>query len=225
MDQTVILACSSFRDYISAAQQKMGTHHPVVWLDEKLHRDPKLMRQAILDALGQLPETIETVLVSMGFCGGSWADIPARQRIVIPRADDCVSILLHTSDRHGFNLKETGHLYVKGPDPKAASFKSIFERMTVSVDEPTKRGYHRQWQDSYSHIDVIRTGIYDCDSPEYLAPVREDALFLDAEVGMVPGSNTILEKLVSGRWGDSFCVIEPGGRVTRDALENGPPLR
>ena len=28
MDQTVILACSSFRDYISAAQQKMGTHHP-----------------------------------------------------------------------------------------------------------------------------------------------------------------------------------------------------
>lgn len=133
MDQAVILACSSFRDYISSAQQKMGTHHPVVWLDEELHRDPKLMRQTVLNALDQLPETIETVLVSMGFCGGSWADIPARQRIVIPRADDCVSILLRTSERRGFNLKETGHLYVKGPDPKAASFKSIFQRMTVSV--------------------------------------------------------------------------------------------
>jgi len=112
MEQTVILACSSFQNYISAAQQKMDTHHPVVWLDEKLHRHPKLMRQAILDALVRMPEMVETVLVCMGFWGGSWANNPARQRIVIPRADDCVSILLHTSDRRGFNLKETGHLYL-----------------------------------------------------------------------------------------------------------------
>ena len=168
-----------------------------------------------------LPESVETVLVSMGFCGGSWADIPAHRRIVMPRADDCVSILLHTEERHGFDLKEKGHLYVKCPDPKVASFKGIFERMTESVDESDRRRYHRQWQDSYSHIDVIRTGIYDCDSPEYLAPVREDARFLDAQVGMVPGSNTVLEKLVSGQWDDCFCVIEPGETVTRSALE-GP---
>ena len=221
MDHTVILACSSFRDYIASAQKKMGTAYPVVWLDERLHRDPKLMRRAVLEALEDLPESVETVLVSMGFCGGSWADIPAHRRIVMPRADDCVSILLHTEERHGFDLKEKGHLYVKCPDPKVASFKGIFERMTESVDESDRRRYHRQWQDSYSHIDVIRTGIYDCDSPEYLAPVREDARFLDAQVGMVPGSNTVLEKLASGQWDDCFCVIEPGKTVTRSALE-GP---
>ena len=185
MDQTVILACSSFRDYIAAAQEKMGTAYPVIWLDERLHRDPKLMRRAVLDALEDLPESVETVLVSMGFCGGSWADVPARQRLVMPRADDCVSILLHTKDRH----------------------------------ENVRRRYHRQWQESYSHIDVIHAGIYDCDSPDYLAPVREDALFLDAEVGMVPGSNTVLEKLLSGQWDDCFCVFEPGETVTRTALE------
>ena len=219
MDQTVILACSSFRDYIAAAQEKMGTAYPVIWLDERLHRDPKLMRRAVLDALEDLPESVETVLVSMGFCGGSWADVPARQRLVMPRADDCVSILLHTKDRHGFDLKEKGHLYVKCSDPKTASFKGIFERMTESVDENVRRRYHRQWQESYSHIDVIHAGIYDCDSPDYLAPVREDALFLDAEVGMVPGSNTVLEKLLSGQWDDCFCVFEPGETVTRTALE------
>ena len=223
MNHTVILACSSFRDYIAAAQEKMHTDHPVIWLDEELHRDPKLMRQAITEALGHLPESVETVLVCMGFCGGSWADVPARQRIVMPRADDCVSILLHTVERRGFNLKEAGHLYVKGPDPKAASFKGIFARMTESVDKPTRRVYRRQWQESYRHIDVIRAGIYDCDSPDYLAPVREDARFLDAEMNTVPGSNVILEKLVSGRWDDCFCVIAPGGRVTREALENGGP--
>lgn len=222
MDQTVILACSSFRDYLSAAQKKMHTDLPVIWLDERLHRDPALMREAILSELERLPETVKTVLVCMGFCGGSWADVPARQRIVIPRADDCVSILLHTARRRGFDLKDPGHLYVKGPDPRAASFKEIFRRMTETADEEAKRAHHKRWRDSYCGIDVIRAGIYDCDAEDYLAPVREDARFLEAEMRTVEGSNLILEKPVSGRWDDCFCVFEPGTTVTRSAVERAP---
>ncbi len=219
MNHTVILACSSFRDYLAAAQEKMGTDLPVIWLDERLHRDPKLMRQAIVRALEGLPPEVDTVLVSMGFCGGSWADITARVRLVLPRADDCVSILLHRQDRHGFDLKERDHLYVKCADPSASSFEGIFRRMTEGVDEGQTAVYLQRWRDSYAGIDVIDTGVYDCSSDSYLAPVRSDARFLQAEVHTVPGSNLLLEKLVSGRWDEDFCIVPPGETVTKSRVE------
>ena len=51
---TVILACSSL-----------------------YHRDPKEMQEHILAALRKLPETTDTVLVAMGYCGGSWEGVEA----------------------------------------------------------------------------------------------------------------------------------------------------
>ena len=96
--------------------------------------------------------------------------------------------------------------------------------MTETVDEDTKRAYHKRWRDSYCGIDVIRAGIYDRDAEDYLAPVREDARFLEAEMRTVEGSDLIPEKPVSGRWDDCFCVFEPGTTVTRSAVERAPSV-
>lgn len=68
---TVILACSALEIYVSAAQEKEGTHYPVVFLDKENHMEPKQMKQCILAAEKALPQTVENVLVAMGFCGGA----------------------------------------------------------------------------------------------------------------------------------------------------------
>ena len=214
----VVLACSSFRDYIREAQRREGTSLPVFWLDERLHRDPGEMRQAILAALERMPKEIDTVLVCMGFCGGSWDGVTCGRRIVMPRADDCVSILLHTETRSGYNLKESGHLYVKGPDPAAASFAGIFARMTEGVDPAQTRIYHERWKASYCSVDIIDTGVYDCRSAAYTRPVEADAAFLEAETGLVAGSNLLPEALVAGRWDGRFRVFSPGETITEEAL-------
>jgi len=213
-----VLACSSFRDYLTAAQKREGTSLPVFWLDERLHRDPGEMRQAILAALERMPREIDTVLVCMGFCGGSWDGVACGRRVVMPRADDCVSILLHTETRSGYNLKEPGHLYVKGPDPAAASFAGIFARMTEGVDPAQTRIYHERWKASYCSVDIIDTGLYDCRSKAYRRPVLADAAFLEAETATVPGSTELLEALVSGQWDERFRTFEPGETITEEAL-------
>ncbi|WP_329887809.1 DUF1638 domain-containing protein [Pseudoramibacter sp. HA2172] len=54
-------------------------------------------REAAVDALDRrTPKDRDTVLVAQGYCGGVWEGIAARQKIVIPRFDDCVSIALTT---------------------------------------------------------------------------------------------------------------------------------
>ena len=67
----VILTCSSLAEYVKQAQENMGTAWPVVQLDKRYHVEPKDMRERVLEAIEDLSRDHDTILVSMGFCGGS----------------------------------------------------------------------------------------------------------------------------------------------------------
>ena len=90
----------------------------------------------------------------MGLCGGSVSDIPLPRNIVIPKVDDCITLLMHTDDRWYANLKKCGHLY--------------------------------------------------------LTCAENSASLINCPLAFVPGSNIILEKLVSGRWDSQFIIASAG---------------
>ena len=102
----IILSCSSLKDYVEAAQKKENTNIPVVYLDRKYHMEPKQMREKIIETEKNLPEDVSIVLVAMGFCGGSWDQVTFSRKVVIPRVDDCISLLLQKTDDYVPNLKE-----------------------------------------------------------------------------------------------------------------------
>ncbi len=210
MSKTVILSCTSLKDYVELAQKKLNTDYPVIYLSRLYHRDPSEMREHVISALERLDPEVDTVLVSMGFCGGSWDKVKVPCRLVIPRIDDCISLLLQTTDEAVSDLKEPGHLYVKDKDPKKENFKSIFDHMAQDIDEETKKRYHEDWMRYYREIDIIETEINDPRRPEYAASVRADADWLQAEMAYVPGGTHLLEKLISGNWDEQFMVFEPG---------------
>ena len=84
-DKTIILACSSLTEYVEAAQARAGTKMQVRYLNRIYHRDPAEMQEHIKAELERMPEEIDTVLVCMGFCGGSWNQVQSRYRLVIPK--------------------------------------------------------------------------------------------------------------------------------------------
>ena len=53
--KTVILSCSSLKNYVEAAQRAVGTAFPVIYLNRFYHRDPQEMREHVLEELGRLP--------------------------------------------------------------------------------------------------------------------------------------------------------------------------
>ena len=67
----VILTCSSLVEYVNQAQENMGTAWPVVQLDKRYHVEPKDMLERVLETIEDLSKDHDTILVSMGFCGGS----------------------------------------------------------------------------------------------------------------------------------------------------------
>ena len=122
---TVILACSAMSLHVAAAQKTMKTDFPVIEVDSSLHENPSKMRQKIIETLEQMEKSIDTVLAAMGFCGGSGEGIATDKRIVIPRVDDCITLLLHTDDTWYPNLKQCGHLYLRDDIEGKFSPKSI----------------------------------------------------------------------------------------------------
>lgn len=212
---TVILACSSLKDYIEEAQRKVGSNFQVVYLNRVYHRDPKEMREHILAELRKLPETTDTVLVAMGYCGGSWEGVEVPCRLVIPKIDDCVSLLLQMGDLPISNLKEPGHLYVREKDPSRECFHAIFERLTKNLDAETKEGYHNDWKQLYSGIDIMDTGLNDCRRGAYREEVQKDADWLEADLSYVLGGTYLLEKLFAGKWDEQFLVLQKGCKAEK----------
>ena len=213
-EHTVILSCSSLLLHVEAAQTKMHTRFPVVTLDRRPHAEPKRMRSSILETLEALPPSCETVLAAMGYCGGSWNHIPLSRRVVIPKVDDCITLLLHTDDTPHGNLKEAGHMYFRDCDTGAYSIEGMKEEICRTYGMEFGTSIFGSWFQNYTNADIIDTGVYDCYSEEYVTEAQKNADLIRCSLGYVEGSNRILEKLVSGQWDAQFIVLESGQEMT-----------
>lgn len=213
-EHTVILSCSSLLLHVEAAQTKMHTRFPVVNLDRRLHAEPKRMRSSILETLEALPPSCETVLAAMGYCGGSWNHIPLSRRVVIPKVDDCITLLLHMDDTPHGNLKEAGHMYFRDCDTGAYSIEGMKEEICRTYGMEFGTSIFGSWFQNYTNADIIDTGVYDCYSEEYVTEAQKNADLIRCSLGYVEGSNRILEKLVSGQWDAQFIVLESGQEMT-----------
>ena len=213
--KAVILSCSTLTDHVRAAQKKCHTDYPVVWLDRNDHAEPSRMREHILKALKEMPEDVDTVLVAMGFCGGSWQDVCPDKRVVIPRVDDCVSLVMTVTDEVNPCTKEPGHMYVFGGDAGGFSIDGLYQGLLKEHDPEIAGILFDMYFDHYRHVDIVDTGLYDCYDPDYVTSVQKQADRIKGELDFVPGSNRLLEKLVSGNWDAQFHIAEPGENITQ----------
>lgn len=207
---TVILSCSSLQAYVEAAQAKQGTDYPVIYIDRKYHVDPKAMKEKIIEEEARMPETVDTVLVAMGFCGGSWDHVTFSRRTVIPRVDDCISLLLQKTDAYVPNLKQMGHMYMVEMDPDDFLVERLFTDIPEEYQGIDAEGLYRMFFGNYGYLDIVDTGLNDCYSEEYVIKAQKYADRMDVALDYVEGSDHLLEKLVGGQWDGQFLVAEPG---------------
>ena len=221
MDSTCIVCCDSLLRHLEAAQVKMGTKCPIYTLNRALHSQPKNMRQCLMDVLNALPESITTVLIAMGYCGGSLDNICARQRLVIPNLDDCITMLLTKTDAQEGNLKQRGHMYFRDSECGGVNVQRMLDNLRREYGMERGTGIFGMWFADYTHADIIDTGVFDCYEESYVESIQKQADLIRCELGYVEGSNRILEKLVSGQWDEQFLIVPSGTVLTKSAFSLG----
>ena len=104
-----------------------------------------------------------------------------------------------------------------------ASHSSLCFGGAVIVSKEVVEKYDREMADivfqmyfeHYRHLDIIDNGMYDCYDVKYVEKAQAEADMINAELDFVPGSNMLLEKLVSGVWDEQFVVVPPGKKITQ----------
>lgn len=221
-ENTLILCCASLRYHLDAAQQKMGADYPVRELDWACHKEPALLRETLLQTMAALPPHITTVLSCVCDCGGVWEGIKLPCRTVLPRMDDCVTMLLQTDDTLHPDVKQEGHIYFRDGDRgehSVAAFKDeICRRYGMEIGTSIFGGFMQ----GYTHADMVDTGVYDCYDEAFVAEMQQCADLIRCDLDYVTGSNRVLENLVSGHWETQFLVCETGHVITeRDFFPEG----
>ena len=212
---TIILSCTTLLDYVQQAQLTCGTAFPVVELDRQYHVEPSRMREHILENLYGLPADVDTVLVAMGFCGGSWQDVSCSHTLVIPRVADCVALALTTPEQYAPDLKEPSHMYLFGDGDTGFSVDAIYDSLLEKYDKEIADIVFDMYFEHYHHLDIIDNGLYDCYALPYVERAQKEAEKIHSELDFVPGSNILLEKLVSGKWDSQFLIVPPDIPVTQ----------
>ena len=214
MSKNVILVCKNLRFHLEKAQEAMHTNIPVIELDTSLHKEPEKMREKILTEIEQISSEYDTILAAMGFCGGSWRDVCVSRRVIIPRTDDCITMLLTTDDNFVPNRKVPGCMYLTDNRDEQMTIPGIRRTLIAQCGEKKGEKVFRLYFKHYTHIGIVDTGLYDSYGTEYLELAKESAELIGGSIIHVPGSNRVLEKLISGEWDNQFLILEPGQTVS-----------
>ena len=106
-------------------------------------------------------------------------------------------------------------MYLFGNGENGFSVQTIYESLLKEYDKEMADIVFNMYFDHYYHLDIIDNGLYDCYDLDYVERAQADADRIHAELDFVPGSNILLEKLVSGRWDNQFLIVQPNMTITQ----------
>lgn len=212
---TIILSCTTMLESVARAQEVCGTSYEVIELDRTYHAEPEQMREHIISTIESLPKYVNTILVAMGFCGGSWQDVLCEKRTILPRVADCVAMTLVTENNYDSDLKLPGHMYLFGEGDNGFSINSVYESLLEEHGKEKAEQIFDMYFEHYHNVDIVDNGLYDCYDFEYVERAQAEADKIHAELDFVEGSNILLEQLVSGKWDEKFVVFQAGETITQ----------
>lgn len=191
-------------------------------LEFGLHNHPNKLNERLRECLAEIEreERYRVALFGYGLCSEGIVGLkPQRVRLVIPRTDDCIALFLGSRDRYIQELRrEPGTFYLtKGWIEYGETPLAVYNQEVPWVKKYPPEKAHWLAQEvmrNYKRVALIDTGAYDLATYEDYA--RKTAETFEKKYQVVPGSLTLLEKLLSGRWDENFLVVEPGQEVKRE---------
>lgn len=219
----VVIACKVFQGLL---EQHLPSDlaDQVTFLDYGLHVYPKKLAKAVQERIDSIQEP-SRILLGYGLCGNGLNGIEAGQHtLLIPRADDCIAILLGSyeayikefSDNPGTYYLTKGWLE-SGSDPLKQYHETV-EKYGLETGE---------WimDQQYMHYRrLVLVAHTQRDLEAYRSRAQEVAEYCE-RWGMryeeVLGSDTYIRELVStintlSDTNDEFLVISPGGVIEQD---------
>lgn len=226
------IACETLARECFQAGEKSQHVVDLYFLPFGSHDNPEKMRGLLQKTIDEVSGRCDYILLAFGLCGGGTAGLVARETpLVIPRAHECITILLGSKDLY---LREFGahpktYYFMPGWIDRKGGHRDMHVLTGAAAQSrhqewAEKYGrenaaylaqQEREWQAHYDRAAFVNTGLGD------VQRYRGFTERLAAERGWayteIPGDLGFIDALFAGDWDpEKFLVVQHGQRTAMD---------
>ncbi|NQU38863.1 MAG: DUF1638 domain-containing protein [Lentisphaerae bacterium] len=228
MSRYTVIGCHVLWRELSRSALREQHDYDFRFLRQGLHDQPDQLRTQVQEAIDLVREGRDAILVGYGLCSNGLQGIEARHTpLVIPRAHDCITLLLGSRQRYQeyFDAHPGTYWYSSGwietnPQPGQSRCELLKKHYSDQYGEENAdylMEMEQGWMKDYTtaaYIDPDAAG-----PTRYRAHTMECADSLEWEYREVPGSDNLVRRFLAGDWDDDFLIVQPGQRIipTHDA--------
>ncbi|MDO8541182.1 MAG: DUF1638 domain-containing protein [Opitutaceae bacterium] len=196
-----------------------------------LHDRPSELRSTLAGAItrAEADPAVECVVLVYGLCGLALVDLaPRRCPIVVPRAHDCITLLLGSKERYAACMREEPGTYwyspgwnhgqrVPGPEREATWRREYTEKYGAD-DAEALLEVERETFAQHSCAGYVDLGLAGNAADRDYA--ERCARLLGWRFQLHAGDPALLRDLVEGRWDEArFLIVKPGERIAHSPDE------
>lgn len=208
-----LIACEVFRDEFEAVSPP---ELPRTYLPQGLHRTPGKMPAAIQEALDNIGAAADTIILGYGLCSNGVVGVKSQTAsLVIPKAHDCIALLLGSRERYEAEATACPGTYYITPSwvlYGRTSLSAYKEEYLPKYGEEDARYIAQELLKNYKRVAFIDHRVGNVELGRTHAKEFAETFGLTYEE--IPGSLEYLRRLVSGPWhGNDFLTIPPGTAI------------
>ncbi len=176
------------------------------------------------------PTRYQAIMLGYGLCNNGTRNLRASVPIIIPRAHDCITLLLGSKEKYLEYFQQHPGTYYKSPgwvernrDPNGnpdsimsqLQINRTYEEYAAKFGEENARYLMEtlgDWMKHYTRLAYIDTRVGSFD--EYKRQTEDEAREKGWEYEEIQGSTALLMRLLDGPWdSDDFLVVPPGQTI------------
>lgn len=223
----LLIACEALRPEIEFCMARSPHTIDIVWVEQGLHNTPEKLHSRLQDILRSADSGSDAVLLGYGLCGNGLLGLSCSLPLVVPKAHDCITLLLGSKQRHEeYNQLNPGSYFFSAgwiehsqmPGPQS---DRQLRAEYIAKYGPDNADYlmevEQEWRKRYKKAVFIDWNLPN--KQQHLQFTRQSADYLGWEFDQIDGDPELLQRFLDGRWDDQQVAVLPAGQpITQDLI-------